>query len=486
MLAHQGEYGFVTSLSRATGVSRQTLYSWKEQGWRALQQAFQPASPATPTPALQRQILTLLLESHPSYRGIQTCLWRLTRQKVSLATIVAVIEQAQRRALEYMAGLAPPCSRTLALDEIYGRKRRGAYLNVVDCASYAVWVAEGPLPVDAETWTLLLWLAQDKGLRWHATVTDGGPAMLKALGTLDPERPHGRDLWHVLKMCAQVQARLERHLSQCHKQTATVKRQIARLAAGQQPRGRNPRTDLAAVQAEVALAVRLVEGLRYLSGQLHEILEVVVLRGDRVLNAAARESELESILSLLSELAEGAGGTERSELRRLHKHLVEAKSGLLRFVWDLEKVQNDMQVALGSSGMALVGWAWQHRALLAEEREELLSFLPQEWQAAARVLMSAWDQAVRASSAVENWHSIVRPHLAVHRGLTRGMLALLAVWHNHRVFTRGVHIGYSPLQLSGISDAPCDWLVALGYPPEQPPACCLSAAVSSADLALAA
>jgi len=72
---------------------------------------------------------------------------------------------------------------------------------------------------------------------------------------------------------------------------------------------------------------------------------------------------------------------------------------------------------------------------------------------------------VRASSAVENWHSILRPHLAVHRTLSAGMLAVLAVWHNHRVFSRGVHQGQSPLHLSGMTEAPTDWLVALGYPP---------------------
>ena len=52
-----------------------------------------------------------------------------------------------------------------------------------------------------------------------------------------------------------------------------------------------------------------------------------------------------------------------------------------------------------------------------------------------------------------------------HRTLTTGMLALLAVWHNHRVFTRGVHKGKRPLHLSGMEDAPTDWLLALGYPP---------------------
>jgi hypothetical protein len=99
---------------------------------------------------------------------------------VSLGTIVAVIAEAERRALAWMATHAPPTSRALALDEIYGRKRRGAYLNVVDLDSWAVWAAEGPLPVDAETWTLVLWEAQDRGLRWHATVSDGAPAMQQA------------------------------------------------------------------------------------------------------------------------------------------------------------------------------------------------------------------------------------------------------------------------------------------------------------------
>ena len=49
-------------------------------------------------------------------------------------------------------------------------------------------------------------------------------------------------------------------------------------------------------------------------------------------------------------------------------------------------------------------------------------------------------------------------------------LALLAVWHNHRAFARGAHAGRSPLRLSGLPEAPTDWLVALGYPPAAAPA----------------
>jgi hypothetical protein len=85
------------------------------------------------------------------------------------------------------------------------------------------------------------------------------------------------------------------------------------------------------------------------------------------------------------------------------------------------------------------------------------------WRVPAARLFEAWNQAVRASSVVENWHSIVRPHLAVHRSLSAGMLALLAVWHTYRVAPRGLHKDLSPLQRSGLQQPTGDWLEVLGY-----------------------
>src|ERR687894_31674 len=74
MIVHAGDYGVVTHLSRQLGVSRQTLYTWTERGSQALAQAFLPAPAPTPvTPALERAILTLVVEGHASIRGIQAC-----------------------------------------------------------------------------------------------------------------------------------------------------------------------------------------------------------------------------------------------------------------------------------------------------------------------------------------------------------------------------------------------------------------------------
>jgi transposase-like protein len=174
MLAHQGQYGIVTRLSRESGVSRPTLYAWRAQAQQALLSAFTPPvrTPVAPTDQA-RQILTAWM-IHASDRGIQIAMRELARQGVSLATITAVLDTAQQRALAWMHTHMPPSMRALALDEIYANDRRGAYLNVVDVHSGAVWASEGPLPVDTDSWTLVLWGLQDRGRIWDRVVGDEG------------------------------------------------------------------------------------------------------------------------------------------------------------------------------------------------------------------------------------------------------------------------------------------------------------------------
>ena len=466
MIAHAGDYGFVTHLSRDLGVSRQTLYTWTQQGSQALEQAFLP-TPSAPrvTLALERAILTVLVEGHASVRGIQACLRATAQQHVSVGTIVAVLAEAERRALAWMAAHAPPTSRALALDEIYGRKRRGAYLNVVDLASWAVWMAEGPLPVDAETWTLVLWEAQARGLRWHATISDGAPAMPQACATVDPDGQHGRDVWHLLHSCSQIQGRVDRVVQTLEGQAATAQRYAERVAAGERPRGRQPVALDDAHAAHLACARRTAQALRYLTSELQALLEVVVLRPTGVLDAVARQADLDALLGLLADVRDEAAAGQQAHVRTLHTTLTRALPAALAFVAGVEQVQQEVGGVVGTRGLALVAWAWKRRSILGPSTEAVVVDLPEAWRQAARVLMAPWDGAARASSAVENWHSIVRPHLAVHRTLSPGLLAVLAVWHNHRVFPRGAHAGASPLQLSGMAEAPSDWLVALGYPP---------------------
>jgi hypothetical protein len=465
LLAHAGEYGVVTALSRTVGVSRQTLYTWAERGRAALEQAFTSPVAAVADARLERDILTLLVEGHASYRGIRRCLRQVGRRRVSLGTISAVVREAERRALALVARLTPPQERAVALDEIYGRDRQGAYLHIVDVESGAVWAAEGPVPVDGETWTLVLWLAQERGLRVRHAVSDGGAAMAQGLRTADPHVPLQRDVWHVLQQCGQVQRRLDRRQADLEERTATVARQAARVAAGQRPREPHPVTDVAAHAASVAQAIQAADSLRYLSQELHALLEVVVPGHGDVLDSAARHDEATTLLTLLAQARDAAPGASRHDLTHLHTALERALPGLLVFAAPLDGVQQETRARLGRDALSTLTWAWQRRAALGPTQDALLALLPPAWRRVAAALYTAWEATVRASSAVENWHSVLRPHLAVHRTLPSGLLALLTVWHNHQVSPRGLHHGQSPLQRSGLPAAPTDWLVALGYPP---------------------
>ena len=136
MLAQPGASGLVAHLSAEAQVSRQTLYTWAAQGLTAMERALAPpAFELTDGPTLTHQVLTLLVATHAGYRGVQSSLELLTGQRVSLATIAAIIGEAQRRARAWLASHAPPGARSLALDEMYGNDRRGAYLHIVDTAS---------------------------------------------------------------------------------------------------------------------------------------------------------------------------------------------------------------------------------------------------------------------------------------------------------------------------------------------------------------
>jgi hypothetical protein len=467
LLAHAGEYGAVTAVSRAAVVSRQTLYTWLARGRAALEQAFlPPPAAADPAPAaLERAILTLLVEGHASERGIQRCLEQVGGPTVSLGTISGVIREAERRALALVARTAPPQGRAVALDEIYGRARDAAYLNIVDVQSGAVWAAEGPVPVDGETWTLTLWLAQERGLRRGTAASDGGAAIEQALCTVDPDGRAQRDVWHVLHQCGQVQARLDRRVAALESRTAVVARQAARIAAGQRPRGRHAQADVVAHAAILAQARRTAEDVRYLTAEVHTLLAVVVPAAGDLLDSVGRQREAAVLLTLLAEVRDAAPGEMRSHVERLHTALERALPGLLTFAAPLDAVQQAVRARLGRDALSTLAWAWQRRTTLGPGPQDLRALLPEAWRPLAAPLFAAWDAAVRASSAVETWHSVLRPHLAVHRTLPPGLLALLTVWHNHRVSPRGCHQGQSPLQRSGLPAAPTDWLVALGYPP---------------------
>jgi hypothetical protein len=323
---------------------------------------------------------------------------------------------------------------------------------LVDAQSGQVWATLPPVAVDGASWTLALWYLQEQGVVCASSVSDGGMAIHEALQTTKAISTHQRDVWHLLRLAGQVQARLERAVQAEEDRQRVIERQARELAiTGRRSAGRPAKTT-SSEQAQLLIELhRLLEAARYLFAQLRELVEIVVLTGrnePRLLDYQTRRSEVQTVLDLLEEAIQSVPLALRHEVQRVIKQVRLALPALLYFAQDMEACQQEAIAQLG------------------EPPEQLLEAMDPAWRAAAARLLATWNQAVRASSVVENWHSIVRPHLAVHRSLSAGILALLAVWHNHRIAQRGLHQGQSPLMRSGMSQQSHDWLVALGYPPQ--------------------
>ncbi len=470
LLAHEGTYGVVSQMHRSSGASRQALYDWKGKGQRALETALAPRLPpgqGAKSPGLPRAVLTLLVEGHASYRGLQTCLATLLGQQVSLGSIAAIVESAGQRAQAWVHQQVSRQGRTLALDDQYSSKRGEAYLSVVDAHSSQVWAALPPVPVDGESWTLALWYVQEQGVRVQSTVSDGGKAIAEALSTTKLLWTHQRDVWHLLRLAAQVQARLERLVEDEEQRWLVIERQEQQQACtGRRPSGRPAKTTVQAQEHALIALHRLLFAVRYLVAQLRQLLEIVVITDKsepRLLSAQQRRAEVETVLALLEEVVQSAPPTVQKEVQQVSKQISLALPAVLHFASQMQATEQQAIEPLGERAVGLIAWAWQRREILGQQPKHLLDAMDPTWREVAGRLLRVWDLAVRASSVVENWHSIVRPHLAVHRVLSAGLLALLAVWHNHRVAPRGVHAGLSPLQRGGLKHPPADWLEVLGY-----------------------
>ena len=451
-------HGLVSQLSRTHDVSRQTLYRWTARGVRALEEALGGGVVAAKqTASVQTLVLTLLIETHASYRGIQSCLRSMHGINLSLGKIAGIVKEAGHRAQSWLNHQQATTARTLALDEQYSSQRGKAYLNVVDVHSVP------PVEVDGESWTVLLWYVQEQGISRLSTVSDGGRAIQEALSQVHGAENHQRDVWHLFHVAAQVQGRLDRAVKTEHDRLPVIQRQAEREAKGRRARGRRPKATLTQQQARLAQISYVADGVRYLCQQLHTLLEVVVPCSDQVLSSTQRQGEIEALLDLLDELVPSAMAPLQGQIQMLAKQIRLALPQTLLFARRLDAMQEQATHVLGAEAVALLAWAWLRRAVLGPSSKHLLHCIDPAWRAGASDLLAAWDQAVRASSAVENWHSIVRPHLAVHRTLSAGMLALLAVCHNHRIAPRGLHEGLSPLQRTGSTSSDIHWLAALGY-----------------------
>ena len=186
-----------SQLSRTHQVSRQTLYRWLAMGQQALQEALgKKVLPVKRSPSISTLVLTMLIETHASYRGIQSALKSLHGIKISTGKIAALVKEAGQRAQSGWTNNrlrqhvpSPWMNNTAASVE---KPISTSLMSIVGKCGRPV----PPVQVDGESWTLLLWYVREQGIESVRTVSDGGRAIQEAVHQVYGQGNHQRDVWH--------------------------------------------------------------------------------------------------------------------------------------------------------------------------------------------------------------------------------------------------------------------------------------------------
>jgi hypothetical protein len=90
-----------------------------------------------------------------------------------------------------------------------------------------------------------------------------------------------------------------------------------------------------------------------------------------------------------------------------------------------------------------------------------------QWEPAYARVRAILQGAVRASSAVECVHSVMRMHQGRHRYVSQGLLDLKRLYWNCRTFHEGKRKGHCPYELLGLILPTYDWWQLLQISPEE-------------------
>lgn len=463
-LLFAGQYGLITTVAEALGTSRQFLYTLRARTRSALEQALAPGVPGRPSvdtrlpvdrTTVARAILVLSQVAHASVRDIQECLVEILGVSRSVGAIEAVLQEAAERARQVT--LTPPQPVHAELDELFAADR--PVLEVVERRSGAVLALVPTEERDETSWGCTLLDVVAPGTTLASLTADGAEGLragARAVGLPEPALDH----WHTLRDLDRTQQLLDNQAYRALAAADRTQRAVAAEAYRQQ-HGRRPRrgrplqapADPASVAATAQAAdeaVQRADDTAVVLAAVREVLRPVAPRTGQVRAPEAVAADLEAAAALLRE----AGGRAVAAAKLLDQR----RAGLVASLSTLQAALAGPRAVLDEATVTFLAWTWQHREGLG------LADAAEAWPAhpaAARWVWAALDAAGRTTGMAENLNSVLAPHRAAHRGLPAPVLAVFAVYRNHRVFPRGKRAGHSPLDLLGLPSP--HWLDALGY-----------------------
>ena len=457
----------VCRLAAERGVSRKFVAAQVDRADAALQQAFDPEPDRTagvlfylPVTKdwIEQAALALMLCCHSSMRGVCEFFGDVLDLPISVGKVHSILHQAVQQACATNAQADLSAVRIGAHDEIFQSGQPvlvGADVDSTYC--YLLSLEEHR---DADTWGIRMLELQDQGFAPQATIADGGRGLRAGQALALPGVPCRGDVFHALQSFQSLATILENRAYEAIAACDAVERKKASREWHGQPI-RDLVSRLTSARRVEKEAVALAADVAVLRDWLRR--DILSLAGP---DHATRCELFNFVIDELRQRA--TSGTSR--IRALARTLSNQRDDLLAFAAQLDEdlavLARQYELPVATLREMFNTEVLDPESPVRGTREATLrKQLGCRFHSIQVAVAALAQQAVRASSIIENLNSRLRRYFFLRRHLGSDYLALLQFFLNHRRFPRSERperVGKSPAELLTGQPHP-HWLEMLGY-----------------------
>jgi len=483
-LVTQGEYGIVTELAREHDIRRQQVYELRERARAALEEEFSSLEPEksgsfslSMTPAdLERSVVALRVVTPASIRDIVEILPLLYGERWSYGKIWSVLNNAEQRAAALQEQVDLSAIESIALDEMFSQGR--PVLAGIDLDTQYLFQLEVQDSRSGETWAKSLGRLRDgQGLNPKRVVKDAGSGLHAGVIKCWPCIAEHDDLFHAVYMMGKEAYHLERGGYRAINVVEELEQRRLRARNRTEKERRSIGQQLRKARVHMDAAIDRYDRFETLRREAVNVLELT----DRGSGQLRTSHELVAVLTRVAEQMREIGG---KRVRGVARYIGNRAEGLGRYLDGLsarleaiteeaggaEVVQATLRTYQASLQVERKGPAWDRKARKQELREathHLLHTTEHDVERLGRALEAVLPELIhryRASSAIENLNSVLRPYLVVQKHAEQGFLSLFQFYWNTRTRQWGRSKGTSAHEaLTGQKVE--DWLTMLGFHP---------------------
>ena len=475
-IAGQGRWGAVTEAAAAFGVSRDTVYSAREQGMQALSRHFGAGSRGVVNvpvrrAQLDRTIVALRVTAPTSIRAIERALPLIyPGVSASYGYIQGVLAEAERRAAQFNASVDMSAVDAVALDEMFSQ---GApVLAGVDLDRGLLTTLQVSGARGGDEWAAALGQAREQGMDPYVVVKDAARGIAAGVTAVFPGADQRDDAFHALHEMGKAARKLESAAWAAIAAEYRIEDEIAALPVGNKSVTgtlKSLRGKLTKARRDTQRRAGRFDDFCRARAKVREAMELVDLKA----GALREPKQMRAAIKAGGEAMKQLG---HAEATRVGKYIVNRTDGLESHAEEAVERLHEVACEHSLRAVELAAVVVRLTALARRSRPwresahadqliaafALLSEHP-SGMPALELVEDIFLHRHRANSAIEGFNAALRPHLYVHKRATQGFLELFRAWFNLRRRRWGRHKGTSPYEL--LTGEPVnDWLELLGYP----------------------